>query len=390
PEALARSTHSMRWDPLTLLPALAVVTRHIGLIGTASTTYNEPFNLARRLASLDQISGGRAGWNLVTSLGGGENFNLDKHVAHEQRYKQAQEFYDVITGLWDSWEDDAFIQDKASGRWVDPDKMHVLDHKGPFFSVKGPLNAPRPIQGYPVIAQAGSSDDGRELAARTAELIFTATPTIDHAIDFGTDISARLARYGRRRSDVRILPGVVVYLADDVAQAKRLYEERQSPGDKAAGLKTSSQWMDLGIDLSQQPLDEPLVLPDDIPETNTHRSRQKLFVEIIRRDKPTLRQLLQGMSGGGHRLVFGNAGDVADDFEHWFRSGAADGFNLMFPDLTYSVDRFIDEVVPELQRRGIFRKAYTGTTLRENLGLQRPANQLAETRHSSENERALR
>lgn len=373
-DGLARSTHALRWEPLTLLAALAAVTEHIGLIGTANTTYNEPYNLARRLASLDHLSNGRAGWNLVTSLGGGENFNRDDHVLHARRYEQAHEFYDVITGLWDSWDDEAFVQDKASGIFVDPDKLHVLDHKGPFYSVKGPLNTARPVQGYPVIAQAGSSPDGRELAARTAELVFTATPTIADAHEFATDLAVRLAKYGRRRGDVRIFPGVVPHVADSAEEAREIYEQRQSPGDLEAALKATSRLIDLGIDLWKVPLDEPLELPAVIPETNSHKSRQQLFVDIIRRERPTVRELLRRMSPGGHRLVFGNPSEIADDFEHWFRAGAADGFNIMFPDLTGSLDRFVGEVVPELQRRGLFRTAYEGTTLRDRLGLGRPAN----------------
>jgi len=388
-DALARSTHTIRWDPLTILPALAAVTEHIGLIGTANTTYNEPYNLARRLASLDHLSDGRAGWNLVTSLGGGENFNLDEHVLHARRYEQAHEFYDVITGLWDSWEDDAFVHDKQSGTFVDPEKMHVLNHKGAFYSVQGPLNTARPVQGYPVIAQAGSSADGRELAARTAELVFTATPTIQEAHEFIADITARLARYGRERNEIRILPGVVPYIADSAEEARQMHEDRQSPEDRQAALKATSRLIDLGIDLWKFPLDEPLELPDDIPETNSHKSRQQLFIDIIRRDRPTVRQLLQRMSPGGHRLLFGNAADIADDFENWFRSGAADGFNIMFPDLTGSLERFVDEVIPELQRRGLFRTSYEGATLRDRLGLQRPANRLAASRQLSSSRRKV-
>jgi FMN-dependent oxidoreductase (nitrilotriacetate monooxygenase family) len=373
-DSLARTPQGMRWDPLTLLPALAVVTSRIGLISTANTTYNEPYTLARRLASLDHLSEGRAGWNLVTSLGGAENFNLDEHVLHAKRYERAQEFVDVITGLWDSWEDDAFIQDKETGVWSDPAKMHFLNHKGPHFSVQGPLNAARPVQGYPVIAQAGSSNDGRELAARTAELIFTAAQTIEEALSFGADIENRLKRYGRKRADVRILPGVSVYVGRDAGDARGQYEALQDLLDPVTALKGVSRFVNIGIDLWKLPLDEPVVLPAAIPVTNTHKSRQQLVVDLIRREKPTVRQLLRKMTAGGHRILFGSAQDVADDFEHWFRAGAADGFNIMFPDLHGSVDRFVEEVVPELQRREIYRTAYEGRTLRDNLGLARPDN----------------
>lgn len=374
---LARNAQAHRWDPLTLLPALSVVTSHIGLIATANTTYNDPYTLARRFASLDHLSEGRAGWNLVTSLGGGENFNLDDHVAHPRRYARAQEFVDVITGLWDSWEDDALIQDKATGVWADMDKMHVLGHKGEFFSVRGPLNASRPVQGYPVMAQAGSSNDGRELAARTAELIFTAAQTIDEAKAFVDDIAARLTRYGRRREEALILPGVAVYVGDTVEDAKARYDELQDLLDPYSALKGISNFVRIGVDLAELDLDEPVVLPDVIPETNTHKSRQQLVVDLIRRERPTVRQLLRKMTSGGHRILFGSPTTIADDFELWFRSGAADGFNIMFPSFPRSVDDFVDQVVPELQRRGLFRTAYEGATLRENLGLDRPANKLA-------------
>lgn len=379
-DSLAHTSQGMRWDPLTLLPALAVVTSRIGLISTANTTYNEPYTLARRLASLDHLSEGRAGWNLVTSLGGGENFNLDGHVLHAKRYERAGEFFDVITGLWDSWEDDAFIQDKASGIWSDPAKMHVLNHKGRYFSVQGPLNAARPVQGYPVIAQAGSSRDGRELAARTAELIFTAAQTIDEALGFGADIAQRLEKYGRKRADVRILPGVSVYVGENVDDARARYEALQDLLDPVSALKGISSFVNIGIDLWTLPLDEPVVLPAAIPVTNTHKSRQQLVVDLIRREKPTVRQLLHKMVAGGHRILFGSAKDIADDFEHWFRAGAADGFNIMFPDLHGSVDRFVEQVVPELQRRGLFRTQYEGRSLRENLGLARPANRFVSAR----------
>lgn len=373
-DSLARTPQGMRWDPLTLLPALAVVTSRIGLISTANTTYNEPYTLARRLASLDHLSEGRAGWNLVTSLGGAENFNLDEHVLHAKRYERAQEFVDVITGLWDSWEDDAFIQDKETGIWSDPAKMHFLNHKGAHFSVQGPLNAARPVQGYPVIAQAGSSNDGRELAARTSELIFTAAQTIEEALSFGADLEGRLRKYGRKRADVRILPGVSVYVGRDADEARGRYEALQDLLDPVSALKGVSRFVNIGIDLWKLPLDQPVVLPAAIPVTNAHKSRQQLVVDLIRREKPTVRQLLRKMTAGGHRTLFGSAHDIADDFEYWFRTGAADGFNIMFPDLHGSVDRFVEEVVPELQRRGIYRTAYEGATLRDNLGLVRPAN----------------
>ncbi|MEA1674652.1 LLM class flavin-dependent oxidoreductase [Nitrospirillum sp. BR 11163] len=378
PHVLARNTQATRWDPLTLLPALAVVTRHLGLIATANTTYNEPYTLARRFASLDQLSGGRAGWNLVTSLGGGENYNRDDHVLHAQRYERAEEFFDVITGLWDSWDDGAVVGDKDSGIYLDVGKLHVLNHKGRHFQVKGPLNAPRPPQGYPVLAQAGSSDPGRELAARTADLVFTAAQTLEEAQAFIRDVKGRAAKYGRGPDSLKVLPGVSVITAPTQAEAQAKYDQLQDLLDPAASLKSISNFINIGVDLSAHPLDGPVPLPDTIPETNTHKSRQRLVLDLIRRENPTIRQLFRKLTAGGHRILIGTPEAVADDFAAWFHQGGADGFNIMFSHLPGGVDDFVDLVVPELQRRGLFRTDYEGRTLRENLGLERPANRYAQ------------
>jgi FMN-dependent oxidoreductase (nitrilotriacetate monooxygenase family) len=377
PRVVERNTQVMRWDPLTLLPALAVVTERIGLTATANTTYNEPYTLARRLTSLDQISEGRAGWNCVTSLSGGENYNRDSHVLHADRYTRAEEFVDVITGLWDSWEDDAAIKDKQTGIWVDPDKMHLINHRGRHFTVRGPLNAARSVQGYPVIAQAGASEPGRALAARTGELIFTAAQTIDEGVAFVADITARAAKCGRTRELFRIMPGVSVVTAPTEAEALAKYDRLYDINEAGPRLKQMSIFAGLGVDLSAYPLDGPVPLPDVIPETNTHKSRQKLMVDLIRRDNPTIRQLFRKLTAGGHRVLVGTPQMIAADFEEWTTRGAADGFNIMFPELLGSVDDFVSLVVPELQRRGIFRTEYSGTTLREHLGLPRPGNRFA-------------
>ena len=375
PEVLERNAQAQRWDPLTLLPALAVVTQRIGLTATANTSYNEPFTLARRLASLDQVSNGRAGWNMVTSLGGGENFNRDDHMLHADRYARAEEFIEVVTGLWDSWEDDAAICDKASGRWLDIGKMHLLQHRGTHFSVRGPLNAPRSPQGYPVIAQAGASEAGKALAARTGELIFTAAQTLDEGRDFVHDVATRAAAHGRGRRSFRILPGVAVTVAPSMAEAEAKYDRLHEIEDPRPKLKSISAFASLGVDLSALPLDEPAKLPDVIAETNTHKSRQKLVLDLIRRERHlTVRQLARKLSAGGHRVLIGTPQTVADDFEQWFEAGAADGFTIMFPSFAECVDDFVDLVVPELQRRTLFRRDYEGTTLREHLGFQRPAN----------------
>lgn len=373
-EALARGPNSVRWDPLVLMPALALVTRNIGLIGTASTTYNEPYNIARKLANIDHLSGGRAGWNLVTSLGGGENFNLDAHVQHADRYERAEEFYDVVTGLWDSWEDDAFVQDKASGRWLDVEKMHVLDHHGKSFQVKGPLNAARPLQGYPVIAQAGSSDAGRALASRAGELVFTAQHTVEQGQAFYTEIKQRAAALGRNPEHLKVLPGVSPVVGRTQAEAQAKYDRLQELLDAKTFLRTISRFTSLGFDLSELPFDEVVPLPPEQFDTNTHKSRQKLVFDLIRRERPTVRQLFNKLTSGGHRILIGTPESIADDFQQWFEAGAADGFNVMFSGLHESISDFAEGVVPELQRRGLFQREYQGKSLRENLGLPYIAN----------------
>ena len=376
-DLLERNTQAQRWDPLTLLPALAVCTRRIGLTATASTTYNEPYTLARRFATLDAISGGRAGWNMVTSLGGGENYNLDAHVLHADRYARAEEFFDVITGLWDSWDDDAAIRDKTTGQWFDAGKMHLLRHKGSHFAVQGPLNAGRPPQGHPVIAQAGASDAGRRLASRTGEMIFTAAQTMEEAKAFVDDITARAAGHGRARDRFRILPGVSVVVGGTMAEAQAKFDRYFDFVDPGPRLKAISTFINIGIDLSAHPLDEKVPLPDVVPETNMHRSRQKLVLDLIHRENPTIRELGRKLVAGGHRVLIGTPETIADDFAAWQAAGAADGFMIMFPYLERCIADFVAGVVPELQRRGLFRTEYEGETLRDHLGLARPASRFS-------------
>lgn len=341
PRVLRSSAYSLRWDPLTLLPALAVTTRHIGLIATANTSYNEPYNIARKFASLDHLSGGRAGWNLVTALIGGENFNRAEHLQHADRYARAGEFFEVVTGLWDSWADDAFPLDKSTGTWLEPARMRVLDHEGEHFRVRGPLNAPRPLQGWPVIAQAGSSEAGRALAARTAELVF---------------------------------PGLAPVVGRTANEAQEKHEELQALVDPEAALKALSFLVDIGIDLERLPPDAPVVLPDPLPVTERHKSRQQLVIDLIRREKPTAAQLLRTLGAGGHRLLVGTPSQIVEEMACWYEERAADGFNLLFTHLPGGLEDFVDLVIPELQRVGLFRREYEGRTLRENLGLQRVAN----------------
>ena len=371
-QALKRSATVTSFDPLTLLPALAVLTKHLGLIATASTTYNEPYHVARKFASLDHISGGRAGWNVVTSGNPDEamNFGLEEHVEHSTRYRRAREFYDVVTGLWDSWADDAFIRDKESGSYFDPEKLHVLDHRGDFLKVRGPLNIARPIQGWPVIVQAGASDAGRQLAAETAEMIFGAGGSIGNAREFYADVKGRMAALGRPRDHLKVLPGAFVVVGNTVeeARAKRMKLDSLVHYDSAI----ASLSIMLGHDASK--LDPDGQLPP-IPESNASKSGRERIIELAQRERLTVRQLAQRVGGFSGLAFVGTPATIADGMEEWLLTDACDGFNVMFPYLPMGLDDFVDRVVPELQRRGIFRREYEGRTLRENLGLPRPDNQ---------------
>jgi N-acetyl-S-(2-succino)cysteine monooxygenase len=361
-----------QFEPLTLLSALAATTERIGLVTTATTTYNEPFHIARKFASLDHLSGGRAGWNLVTSSSPDEafNFGLDAHVPHGERYERAREFARVVKGLWDTWEDDAFLRDKDSGRYFDPAKFHMLNHKGRWFRVRGPLNVARPVQGYPVIVQAGSSDTGKELAAETAEVIFTAQQTIEQAQAFYSDLKGRMSKYNRRPEHLKIMPGIFPIVGRTSREAADKYNYLQSLIHPAVGLSLLSDMLG-GIDLSAYPLDGPF--PRDLPESNGGKSRAALIVEMAQREGLTLRQTYLRIAGArGHWMAVGTPVEIADQMEIWFRSGAADGFNIMPASLPVSLDEFVELVIPELQRRGVFRRDYEGHTLRENLGLPRP------------------
>jgi N-acetyl-S-(2-succino)cysteine monooxygenase len=352
--------------------ALAAVTTHIGLVSTATTTYLEPFHVARLFASLDQLSGGRAGWNLVTSSAASEalNFGHATHAPHAERYARAAEFVRVVTGLWDSWEDDAFVFDKAEGLFFDPAKLHMLNHKGEHFSVRGPLMVRRSPQGRPIIVQAGQSEDGRALAAATADVIFTVQQEIEPAREFYADIKARAARLGRRPEHVAIMPGVMVVVGETRRAAEKKYEALQSLIHPELGIATLSDIV--GIDLSRYPLDGPL---PDVPLTNTQQGRQRVAIDLARRENLSIRQLYQRLSGArAHRSIYGTAAEIADSLELWYRSGAADGFNIMALTFPQGLADFVDHVIPELQRRKLFRTQYEGVTLRENLGIPRPAN----------------
>jgi FMN-dependent oxidoreductase (nitrilotriacetate monooxygenase family) len=377
-EFLSRTAHSYvaQFEPITLLSALAAVTEHVGLVATASTSFNEPYHIARKFASLDHISGGRAGWNLVTSSNEHEakNFNRDKHFEHAERYERAIEFAEVVGGLWDSWEDDAFLRDKDQGRFFDPERRHVLDHKGRFFQVRGPLNVARSPQGHPVVVQAGSSEAGRDLAARTAEVIFTAQQTLEDAIDFYSDVKGRLAQYGRHPDDLKIMPGVFPIVGRSESEAREKFEQLQALIDPKVGLALVSG-LTGGFDLSGYPLDGPI---PELPETNASKSRQLLTLELARRENLTIRQLYLRVAGArGHWQLVGTPAQIVDQLEERFVKGGADGYNVMPPVLPAGLDDFVELVIPELRRRGLFRSEYEGRTLRDNLGLRRPVNRYA-------------
>jgi FMN-dependent oxidoreductase (nitrilotriacetate monooxygenase family) len=372
PEIWRRTTNGMRLEPLTLLGALSAVTSHIGLISTATTTYLDPFHVARMFATLDQLSQGRIGWNVVTSSATSEAFNFshDKHAPHADRYRRAAEFIEVAQGLWDTWEDDAFVMDKAQGQFFDPAKLHMLHHKGEHFSVRGPLMIPRSPQGQPVIVQAGQSDAGRDLAARTAEVLFTVQQQLAPAQAFYSDLKARVAKYGRSPDSLRIMPGVLTVVGRTREEAQEKFDRLQALIHPELGVPALSDIV--GMDLSKFPLDGPM---PDVPLTNTQQGRQKVVIDMARSENLTIRQLYKRVATArGHRVALGTGADIADALEEWYRGGAADGFNIMPQVLPAGLNEFVELVVPELQRRGLFRTKYEGRTLRENVGLKRPAN----------------
>ena len=369
----AKLSRTVKLEPTATLAALAMVTERIGLVATATTTYNEPYNIARRFASIDHISGGRAGWNLVTSQieDESENFGFDEHLAHAERYERAEEFYEVVTGLWDSWEDGGLLRDKKSGVYMDRDKVHFLDHVGKHFKVKGPLNITRSPQGWPVVAQAGSSEAGRELAARTADVVFTAQTKIDEAKAFYADIKGRAARYGRAPEDIKIMPGLTPVLGRTMEEARENYEYLQSLMPDDVALQSLSH-ISGGLDLTKFPLDGPL---PELPPSNAAKARQALVVRTARENNLTLRQIARHTAAGtGHRVLVGTPEYMADEMEKWLKDEAADGFNVVCNHYPKPFEDFCLQVVPELQRRGIFRTEYQGTTLRDHLGLRVPEN----------------
>jgi FMN-dependent oxidoreductase (nitrilotriacetate monooxygenase family) len=366
---------SGKLEPTLLLAALAATTSRIGLIATASTSYNEPYNLARRFASLDHLSGGRAGWNIVTTAGeaAARNFGLDDQPLHKARYERADEFLEVSTKLWDSWADDAIVADKEAGIHARTDRVRGINHRGPFFRVDGALNLPRSPQAHPLRVQAGSSEDGRGFAAKWAEAVFTAQPTLAESQAFYADLKRRAAALGRDPDHVVILPGIVPVIGDTLAEAQALEASLERLIAPQYALATIANT--LGVDPASLDLDKPL--PLDLPgedQIEGAKSRRTLIVDWARRENLTVRELIGKLGGGrGHRTFTGTPVQVADTIQHYFENGAADGFNIMPAVLPSGIEAFATKVVPILRERGLFRTEYAGTTLREHYGLPRPA-----------------
>ena len=372
---------SLSLEPLTSLAALAVSTNNIGLIATASTTYTEPFNLARQFASLDHISNGRIGWNIVTSWSApaARNYGYASQISHAERYARADEFMAVTRSLWDSWSDDAIIDDRANGKYLKRNSVREGGHEGTFYNVAGPLNVPRGPQGWPVLVQAGSSDTGRKFAAQHAEAVFTAHMEKSSAKAFYSDLKSLVKAEGRNEKDCLILPGLSPVIASTDAEAQQFRDDLNNLADPQEGLISLSARFG-GTDFSHLPLDTPLS-PDDFPDPSTveaARSRTEVILGVVRNERLTMRQLLSKLAGArGHYVVSGTPEHIADLIEDWFIDGVADGINLMPPVLPKMLDVFIDEVVPLLQRKGIFRTEYQGNTLRDHYGLDRPDNTFA-------------
>jgi FMN-dependent oxidoreductase (nitrilotriacetate monooxygenase family) len=368
------------FEPVTLFAALAPLTKNLGFIATASTTYEEPYNTARKFASLDLISDGRAGWNVVTTAteAAAQNFNLDRQLPHADRYKRAAEHVDVVKKLWDSFEDDVFIRDKETGVFYDTARIHHADHRGEHFKVRGPLNVSRSPQGHPVIVQAGQSEDGRGLAAATAEVIFTAHQRLDTAQEFYRDIKARARGLGRDPGHILIMPGVSPFVGRSEAEAQEKYDRLTSLILEEDGVALIKGLTGGSLDLTGHDLDGPL---PKLEHTEGNQSRQTLIRQIADENGFTIRQLYQWVaSARGHFTVVGTPAQIADTLQDWFDNEGADGFNILPPWLPTGLTDFVDLVIPELQRRGLFRTEYEGRTLRENLGLPYPVNRHAAAR----------
>jgi FMN-dependent oxidoreductase (nitrilotriacetate monooxygenase family) len=370
-DGIGRRPRGGGFEPLTLVGALATLTKHIGLVATVNTNFNEPYNLARRLASLDHLTGGRLGWNIVSSLSEGavKSFGIRDPLDPSGRYERAAEFVDVAKRLWDSYDDGAFDRpNQATGQFLEPKSVHPVHHDGKHFSLHTLLDIARPLQGYPVFFQAGNSDQGREFAAQYAEVIYAAAQTLVEAKAFYSDVKGRLAKYGREPDDLKVTPGLFYHIGRTREEAQEKYESFR----EAVDLTGKKQFF--GIDVSEYPLDGPL--PRDLPEPVNGRGRFRQLRQLAERENLSIRELILRFSTvQGHRIVVGTAKDIADQLEDWFVNFGADGYNLKPSLIPDSLDDFVDQVVPELQKRGIFREEYEGTTLRDHLGLKRPPNQ---------------
>jgi FMN-dependent oxidoreductase (nitrilotriacetate monooxygenase family) len=370
-DAMSRDSWGTAVEPFTLMCTLAQHTKHIGLVCTATTTYDFPYSLARRFASLDLMSGGRAGWNLVTSGNKleADSFGLDRHPDKSDRYARAREFAHAVRGLWNSWGEGAFVRNTASGVYFDKSKLQVMEHAGEHYRVRGPMNVAPSKQGEPVMVQAGASEDGRALAAATAEVVFGAHATLASAREYYKDVKTRMKDLGRDPDSLKIMPGLSVTVGSTRDEARAKHEELQNLIDPAAGLQLLSQR--LNYDLSGHDINGPL---PDIPQTGLSSSRVDLFADMARREKLTIKDLYRRIAGArGHMEVVGSPTDVADLMEQWVAEKGCDGFNIMPPVFPGSLADFVELVVPELQRRGLYRTKYEGSTLRANLGLTRPA-----------------
>ena len=382
-EALSRSAQYVaNFEPLTLVSALAAVTERIGLTCTASATYNEPYNVARSFASLDHLSGGRAAWNIVTTAqeAAAANFGQSGQWTHGGRYDRAREFVRVVRGLWDSWDDDAFERNKESGLFFDPEKLHRLDHQGEHFSVRGPLNIPRSPQGHPVLLQAGSSDDGRDFAAEFADAIFTGHVTIDSAKAYYDDLKSRALNFGRDPSQVVLMPGLSAVVGRTEAEAREKQEQLDALMHPVVALEILGTVLG-EVDLSPYDMDGPLPPEERLPvPPSAAKTGRANWFSLAKKENLTIRQLAQRAAHGrGKSAVVGSATQVADHLQEWFEKGAADGFNIQAPYQPAAFNDFVTLVVPELQRRGLMRKEYEGTTLRDHLGLERPASRYAKS-----------
>ena len=371
-EAVSPSDRPVVYEPVTLLSAIAMTTKHIGLVATATTTYEEPYMLARKFASLDHISNGRSGWNLVTTSNAEDslNFGRDEHVGRDDRYERANEFVAVCRGLWDSWSEDAFPQDQATGRFLDRTKVHTLNHKGKFFSVQGPLNVARPPQGYPVLFSAGQSEPGKELTAALADCMFASGKSKEDTRETYVDVKGRMAKYGRSPDLLKILPGLAVYVGKTEAEARKLFNDLQDLISPTVGVEYLSNI--LNMDVSGYPLDGPL---PEISETIGGTSGRYKVWEMAKRENLSIRQTYQRILGSSSNMFIGDPIQIADEMEDWYRGGACDGFMVGGGIMPDGLTDFVDLVVPELQKRGLFKKDYYGPTMRENLRLPKPRNQ---------------